>query len=257
MKQIKHVRRSIQERKKKRSSTIHQEPRKTSRQIYPAVTDEEKHGFLHMPTYDMKKETIGKPGRPTLLKKLLLSIGLFVFMFFILQNESTSFQTTNKTVRNILTEDFPFAKVNTWYEHKFGSPFVLFQDKNKKGKRVANEKAMPVNGNVKETFAANGTGVQIQPKQESVVHAIKDGVVVFSGKRKATNRTIIIQHADGSKSTYGHLDNTNVHLYEHVRSQDKIGYFKPTSQHQTVFFSVEKNDKYIDPISVIKVDQEH
>ena len=55
MKQIKHVRRSIQERKKKRSSTIHQEPRKTSRQIYPAVTDEEKHGFLHMPTYDMKK----------------------------------------------------------------------------------------------------------------------------------------------------------------------------------------------------------
>jgi|SRR5699024_5725081 len=256
MKRIKHVRRSIQERKKKRSSTLNQEPNQTQKNIYPIVTDEEKHGFLNMPTYEMKKESKQREGKPVFLKKLFLSTIVFFAMFLILQNESTSLESTKKSIHGLLTEDFPFAKVNNWYEQKFGSPFVLFQDTNKKGETVAKEEAMPVNGNVKETFETNGTGVQIQPKQESIVHAIKDGVVVFSGKRKGTNQTIVVQHADGSKSTYGHLDKSNVHLYEHVRSKDRIGYFKPTKQHQTVFFSIEKNNKYIDPISVIKVDQE-
>lgn len=115
--------------------------------------------------------------------------------------------------------------------------------------------ALPVNGNITETFQTNGTGIMITPEETTNVTSIQEGVVIFAGNDRETNKTITIQHADGTVTNYGNLSSIDVHLYQFIAGNQQIGSFTPEADNETVFFSIEKNNDYVDPVQVIQVDE--
>src|SRR5690625_7408733 len=94
----------------------------------------------------------------------------------------------------------------------------------------------------------------ISPTEQAAVSALNDGVVVFSGNDRETNKTVVVPHADGSKTTYGYLSSIDGHLYQFIASGQQLGQFTPTEENETVYFSVEKDKKYVEPVQVINVD---
>src|SRR5690625_3342751 len=112
---------------------------------------------------------------------------------------------------------------------------------------------MQVIAHVIESFTKNGTGIMISPDEKTVVSALNRGVVIFAGNDSDTRKTVIIQHADGSKTTYGFLSSIDVHVYQVVQSNETIGTFQPTDKNQMVYFSIEKDKQFIDPSQVIPV----
>src|SRR5699024_6187188 len=166
---------------------------------------------------------------------------------------SDHFQKPQQWAQHYLNEEFPFAKVNDWYQTTFGSPLALLPED-----RVVDESgdglSLPVMGNVTETFTHNGKGIMISPTERTAVSAFNRGVVIFAGNDRQTKRTVTIQHPDKSKTTYGFLSSIDVHLYQIVNTNQRIGSFYPTTENETVYFSIEQNNSFIDPIQVIQVD---
>lgn len=92
-------------------------------------------------------------------------------------------------------------------------------------------------------------------KLRKFVAALSEGVVIFAGKKQDTDKTVIIQHADGSTSTYGFLSSIDVHLYQVVNSKQRLGEFTPTTDNEMVYFAIEKDNEFVDPVQVIEVDE--
>lgn len=261
MSQVKKVRQSIAQRKRKRGMDFKEgnRPQEMGKVLPMIPQDDEKHGFFPIADHaeegklpedaERKKKAVS-----SLFVKAVLSAALFFIALIIMQGEADK---PKRWVSDALTENFPFAKANAWYLDRFGSPLALLPENTDEQKTATVGKeaaALPVAGNVKETFQANGEGVKIAPGTEAKVNAMKEGIVIFAGKDKKTNRTIVIQHADGSKATYGHLSKTDVHLYQYVKENQPIATFTPTEKNEVVYFSIEKDKKFIDPITVNKVD---
>jgi stage IV sporulation protein FA len=250
-KRIKQVRRSIEQRKKVRG--IQTNGMAQQQMFSPFVQEEEKHGYS--PIYDdsgspstMKNKVVSN-----FLLKAILSVLLFLSIAIIWQINLPQLEEPKAWLTNALTEEFPFAKVNAWYQETFGSPLALLPESESEVK--SNDKqAMPVNGSVSESFQMNGTGIKITPEGKTAVTALKQGVVIFAGNDQKTKQTIIVQHPDDSQTTYGFLSNIDVHLYQHVSANQAIGQFDPSEENKSVYFSIEMDNQYIDPVQVIQVD---
>ncbi|WP_042223337.1 M23 family metallopeptidase [Oceanobacillus manasiensis] len=250
---VKKVRQSINQRKKARGMSTAKEGAK--RHVLPVFPqDEEKHGY--MPIYDGQGAVGDKKNKviTAVLLKGILSIMLFFGVALIWETNAPQLQSTKEWTSGVLTEEFPFAKVNQWYQESFGTPLALPPNRDTSESVTEGALALPVSGNVTESFQANGTGIKIAPENTSAVSALHDGVVVFAGNDSNTNKTVKIQHADGSVSTYGELSDLNVHLYQFVKNNQAIGQFTPQPNSTTLYFSIEKGKDYIDPVQVIKVD---
>ncbi|WP_028783347.1 M23 family metallopeptidase [Thalassobacillus devorans] len=222
--------------------------------MYYSVQEEEKHGYL--PFAHSSPGQAGQKQEPKtgfFLLKLIIASCLFFAVASIVQMEAGWLQKPKAWVVHNMNEDFPFAAVTSWYQDKFGSPLQLVEPD--QGVEP-NQAALPVSGVVSETFQTHGKGIVMTSEQPSEVVAMDEGTVVFAGKDSQTEQTIIIQHVDGSKSTYGYLSSIDVHLYEHVKPNDVIGSVKPEQgKAGSFFFAVEKDNKYIDPVEAIKVDE--
>lgn len=219
--------------------------------------EEEKHG-IYLPHDDVSDSQPMKTEHPKqsyrVLNQAFMSILLFIVCAIILNTSFIPSQKTRDMTHSILTEEFPFAKVHQWYEETLGTPLALTPQLPSQDASTELVDTFPIEGEVMETFSANGTGVMISSNQETSVKAWEEGVVIFSGNDANTERTVIIQHPDGSKTTYGLLSDVDVHLYKTVRKNDVIGSFDPSNQHEMAFFAIEKNGEYIDPAQVIPVD---
>lgn len=252
---IHQVRKQIKKRKNMREQEVaNSSPWK--HKISPMMSEEDKHGF-GMPILQGVSGTKGKKkrGRPTAnMVKLITSIVLFGCIAFLLQQENTSFSSSQAWLKNNLEQEFPFAQVNKWYVTTFGSPLALAPQGELTGLGNSSTKALPVMGNVVETFSTNGKGIMISPEERSMVSTIEQGIVIFAGNDQATNKTVIVQHPDGSNSTYGFLSSIDIHLYQAVGRNQMIGSFTPSEESEFVYFSIEKDDQYIDPSQVVPVD---
>ena len=250
---IQQVRKSIQQRKNKRGVRAVHTPTQAAKSI-KLPTMEEKHGFLANIEPSPSKKSPRRSRLAGFMMKGMLSVSLF-FAIAIIMESNHSFLTTPKTwTSNALTNDFPFARVHAWYTETFGSP-LGFTPK----KPVANDEEthqLPVSGDVVEHFQSNGTGIYISPKNSEDIQAWESGIVTFVGKKKGLNQTIVIQHVDGSKTTYGNVSSTDVHVYEHVLQHETIGSFEHSKEDAPVFFSLEQDQTFVDPVRVIKVDDQ-
>lgn len=262
MSQVERVRQAIQQRKKKRMSQVPVEGTYHVQRPFGNIQDEEKYGFRPFPEdlfrnrnqeKSVMKKVNKKKSSSSLIAKFVLSSALFFTSAVLLNTNVMKDKGLPGWLHTQLTEDMPFAKMTAWYEGNFGAPLALLDNQVPSTKPVSKmngESALPVSGDVSETFQSNGMGIHIAPEGTATVHAANDGVVVFNGNDDQTKKTVVVQHADGSKSTYGKLSTINVHLYEHVRKDEVIGDFTASDEAREVFFSIEKNNEFIDPVSV-------
>lgn len=251
---IKQVRKSINQRKRTRGL---KQQDGSSKPVFPSFPEEEeKHGYFPMFHDDTAKSwSSGKTDKriSSVVVKGMLSIMLFFTVALIFQTDSEWLSKPKKWTGSALSEEFPFASVNNWYQETFGKPMAVAPNE-QPANHESSPLAMPVMGSVYQSFQENGTGIMIKPGEETEVSVLQEGVVIFAGNKPETGKTIIVQHADESKTTYGYLSEINVHLYEPVDAKQKLGIFKPTDEKKTVYFAIEKDNAFIDPVQVIKVD---
>lgn len=248
---IRKVRKSIKQRKKNREIKNH-----LTTQMLPIIaSEEEKHGIepsLYDFNYTYDKKQVRPLHKSAMFVKAIASLLLFFAAAFLLQTNMLVFEQPKKWINDALQEEFPFAKVNDWYVTTFGTPLAITPQGNIHLENDA--MVLPVSGEVVETFSANGSGIMISPKEKSVVSAMNRGVVIFAGNDKYTNKTIIIQHADNSETTYGFLSSIDVHPYQVVEANETIATFQPTLENKQFYFSIEKDNQFIDPSQVIPVE---
>lgn len=250
------ARKAIKKRKQEREQSTLQASRPQRHTIMP-MTEEEKHGF-GMPLHEVNqswesKKHIGKTS-PSRLIQAVFSIALFGIAAVLLQVNGHPFEQQKTWLAQQLQEEFPFAKVHQWYVANLGEPLALAPDGTMPAIEGADEKVLPVMGQVVEAFNDNGTGIKISPEEKSMVTALDQGIVIFAGNDAQTKQTVKIQHADGTSTTYGSLSTIDVHLYQAIQPNQRIGSFTPTEENEDVFFSIEKDNQFIDPFQVIPVD---
>lgn len=249
--EVKQVRKSIERRKKMRKI-----PGQTNMaKVKPAyLQEEEKHGYypyfptVEYPSYQKRRNLV-----TGFAVKGMLSILLFFGTALLYETDSQMLATPKALTTEALTAQFPFAKVNVWYRETFGAPLAMTPEP-EEAANAADGLALPVSGNITETFQVNGKGIMITPEETTEVSVIREGVVIFAGKDRETGKTVVVQHQDGTTSTYGYLSSVDVHIYQYVYQNQAIGTFIPSEDSQKVYFSIEKDKEYIDPIQVIEVD---
>lgn len=249
---VQKVRQSIKHRKKNRART-----KMSHKSVLPfTATEEEKHGFFDSQVYDVhssfqkgKQKSLSR----TFFAKAFLSVALFIAVVFLLKTNIPNLQQAQEWTYKAVQDEFPFAQVNEWYVTKLGSPLSFTPQGNIQLDEDDATMELPVMGHVVETFSTNGTGIMISPDEKTVVSALSRGVVLFAGNDQDTHKTVVIQHADGSNTTYGHLSAIDVHVYQIVNANETIGTFQPTEQNEMVYFSIEKDSQFIDPSQVIPV----
>lgn len=247
------VRRSIIQRNKMRRLGSKKHVKTNVFPVFPQ--EEEKHGYY--PTFlDKPSENEHKSSFLfNMTIKAIASIILFLGSALLLQSNTDLLSKPKIWATNMLKEEFPFARVNQWYQQTFGKPLAFNPQKDELVTSAGTDAlALPVIGNVTEDFQVNGSGIMIAPNEASPVSAWGEGVVIFAGNDNKTNKTVVVQHADNSKSTYALLSSIDVHLYQFVSANQRIGTFNPTETSETLYFSIEKDNSFVDPVQVIEVD---
>ncbi|HIV75443.1 MAG TPA: M23 family metallopeptidase [Candidatus Pseudogracilibacillus intestinigallinarum] len=187
--------------------------------------------------------------RQRLFRSFVGALTLFLLSVFLLQTNIQFFQPVAQFVHNGMKEEFPFAKVNEWYVSNFGSPLAIIPTKQMKDGTESGD--FLTENEVIETFSTNGQGMTVLATNEENVNAMQRGVIIFAGNDKDYGKTIVVQHANNSTTTYGQLKDVDVHIYETVEAGDRIG---KASKAKEVYVQMEKNNTYMDPLEVIQVD---
>ncbi|SEU08971.1 stage IV sporulation protein FA [Salinibacillus kushneri] len=226
------------------------------------VQEEEKHGYF--PSFSTPKSTNQNTDQtwiPAFVFKALLAAIIFFSTAVILRMDSEAFQRPKAFLISAFTEEFPFAKIQGWYRENLGTPFAFLEnDKNAEQAVGENGLILPVNGVISESFQQNGEGVLIEVGAEKnmQVTSMKAGTVIFAGNKKDTGKTIMIQHDDGTTSIYGHLNEIEVFQYQFVSQSEVIGNLQPqeSGEQATLYFAIQEDRKFIDPVKVMQVDDQ-
>src|SRR5699024_8558381 len=100
-------------------------------------------------------------------------------------------------------------------------------------------------------FSTNGQGMTVLATNEENVNAMQRGVIIFAGNDKDYGKTIVVQHANNSTTTYGQLKDVDVHTYETVEAGDRIG---KASKAKVLYVQMELNNTYMHRLEVVQVD---
>jgi stage IV sporulation protein FA len=224
-------------------------------------TEEERHGFDRIPSYDIGPGEGGHPlfKKEVFLFKILASACLVLIVAIIFRSPSEKAVTLQQYVKHTMDQEFQFAAVSDWYENQFGKPLALLPAKNageEKENEVAsdNEYALPASGKILEDFGDNGQRIMIETGKGAGVEAMDEGLVHFVGMKDGFGKTVIVQHADKSETWYGNLDKIDVNLYEYISKGAKVGTAMDSDDglKGSFYFAIKKGDDFIDPVQVIK-----
>ncbi|CDQ18136.1 stage IV sporulation protein FA [Halobacillus karajensis] len=251
-KNIRDVRKNIADRKKRK---MHHKGTSPPRAFSPPQ-DEEIHGFPPLVTSPgdkgIKQNSQGK-GTSHIGIQILFAALLFAVVALGKNSDVALVKAPGDWAVSQMQEEFPFAKVTAWYSDRFGEPLEVIQPLEENGQEPL---AMPVNGTVTTPFQNDGKGIVLTTEDGSPVKAVREGTVIFAGNDPDSGKTVVLQHNDGSKTTYGYLSTIDVHLYEHVQSQKDLGSVKAEEGQQAeFFFAIEKDNTFLDPAQVIKVNE--
>lgn len=252
-KNISSIRQNINKRKQEKRKMALQSPPRSSAYINDMIMeDEERHGYVSTGPSYLKKSSDKKPIFHSFLLRSVIAACLFFVMTLSYQSNVSILKQPKEWTSYVLHEEFPFATMNAWYQSKFGAPFavepIVDIDED-----IA---VLPVSGQIDQSFQENGQGLMISTVNKSDVIAVNAGTVLFAGNDADTGKTVIVQHADRSKTIYGFLSDIQVHSYQSVRSNQVIGSFKPSDSVEAIYFAVEKNREFIDPVQVIHVHEQ-
>ena len=84
----------------------------------------------------------------------------------------------------------------------------------------------PVTGRITSRFGPRWGrfhyGVDIAARIGTPVYAVTDGVVLRSGRARGFGLWVMLRHADGTRSVYGHINRSFVRVGERVSAGEKI-----------------------------------
>ena len=112
----------------------------------------------------------------------------------------------------------------------------------------------PVKGRVIRDFGGAQKGLDIAAPAGSAIRAAENGTVIYAGSGlKQYGKTVLIQHADGIVTVYGHADAINVAKGQKVARGDVIAAAGMTGSADSprVHFQVRKGSKPVDPTSFL------
>lgn len=149
--------------------------------------------------------------KSTALKFLILII-LTILSIILLKND----QFKINFYKYVYQDNISFAKINKWYENKFGSalPFSKYF-----------EEVMPA-FNEKLNYTEKNKykdGVSLVVEEDYLVPAIDSGIVIFIGEKEGYGNTIIIQQENGIDVWYSNLKEINLKLYDYIKEGNLIG----------------------------------
>ena len=149
--------------------------------------------------------------KSTALKFLILII-LTILSIILLKND----QFKINFYKYVYQDNINFAKINKWYENKFGSalPFSKYFEE---VTPVFNEK---LNYTEKNKYK---DGVSLVVEEDYLVPAIDSGIVIFIGEKEGYGNTIIIQQENGIDVWYSNLKEINLKLYDYIKEGNLIG----------------------------------
>jgi stage IV sporulation protein FA len=208
----------------------------------------------------------GEDGHPLFKKevflfKILASVLLFLVVAILFRNQTAVFDPARDFIVKTMDKDFQFAAVSEWYEDKFGKPLALLpfsEGNNGENKEETQKGAVPVSGKMLENFEKNGQGIMIETSKDAPVQTINGGNVVFAGLKEGVGKTVIIQHADGTETWYGNLNEIKVKLFDYAEKRTVVGTVSDSAGEDKTkgqyYFAVKKGDDFIDPIQVIRLE---
>lgn len=224
-------------------------------------TEEERHGFDRLPSYDMGPGEGGHPlfKKEVFLFKVLASACLVLIVAIIYRSPSEKAVSVQQYVKHTMEQEFQFAAVSDWYEDQFGKPLALLPAKNadeESENEVASgsQYALPASGKILEDFGDNGQRIMIEIGKGAGVEAMNEGLVHFVGMKEGFGKTVIVQHGDKSETWYGNLDKIDVNLYEYISKGAKVGTAMDSEDglKGSFYFAIKKGDDFVDPVQVIK-----
>ncbi|MDC3415666.1 M23 family metallopeptidase [Aquibacillus salsiterrae] len=251
---ISQIRKNIARRKRERAlPSSHSASDKKSFLPSSFPQDEEKHGYMPVTETNSSTDNMKDTFITSFVMKSILAAVLFFSVAIFFRLEGNWLEQPRQWASQAFTEEFPFASVNQWYQQKFGSPLALTP---KNDEVESDSPVLPVNGTVSQTFQNSGEGIMISTPENTEVKSVQQGTVIFAGNDPKTKKTVIIQHPDKSKTIYGNLTSINVYQYQFVGKNQSIGEFVPSEANaQNVYFAMERNNQYVDPVKVMKVDE--
>jgi len=250
-KRIEDVRKRISKRRAMESKW-QQNEQKNSKTVNPELDENDRFTY----SYDdlVEKQGNNQNVRSTFLIRLLLSAITVLCLAIVLKSNSPMSGKVHSVIQKLFSQEFQFASATKWYEDHFGSPLTFFQKNKINIAHNSNQNlAVPASGKVLQNFKIDGKGVIIQTNQNQKVEAMKEGVVLFVGNKDSLGKTVIIQHADGSESWYGKLNETNVSVSDRVESKQVIGRVSPTNdgKYGSYYFAIKMGEHFIDPKKVM------
>ncbi|MNI42691.1 Stage IV sporulation protein FA [compost metagenome] len=196
--------------------------------------------------------------------RFVISAALFVGIWVMNRYEPQWAVPIRIFVAESLTKEMDFEAVEVWYERTFGGPpsFIpIFKHNENKSFKVgsSNGFSAPLKGTLAGSFALSLKGVEIIPEQEGSSVQVKSsgtGRIVSVTNDAITGITVVIQHAEGYESLYGHLNEPFVEKGDWVESGDVIGVLPSESSppYPTLYFALKNKDRYIDPAELISFD---
>lgn len=201
----------------------------------------------------------------TMFARLVISALLFLGIWGIERYEPSWSLPIRAFVAQSLTVEMDFSAAEAWYERYFGgapSFIPIFKHHEDNGVKVgaASGFVAPVSGSPAGSFALSLKGVEIIPERAEngvvQVKSIGTGRVLSVTRDPATGETVTVQHADGFISVYGRLEQVAVEQGDWLEGGDIVGTL-PTGTVPplpTLYFALQKDDRYIDPADVIPFD---
>ncbi|NNU83139.1 M23 family metallopeptidase [Geobacillus sp. BMUD] len=248
---VREIRKRIERRRKERQH-------ETKRQKEPdwGTLDEERYG-LPVVTYDrysFESEPHPLFRKEWFLFQTLIAACLVLVTAILFRHPSASLEPARQFIARTMETEFQFAAVSAWYEKAFGEPLAFFAPQKETKTKPSPSYAVPASGRVLESFDQNGQGVMIETENGAKVEAMKEGIVTFAGTKDRLGKTVIIQHADGTETWYGHLGAISVKLYDFVEMGQEVGTAEASEtnkQKGLFYFAIKQGDEFIDPIQVI------
>ena len=189
--------------------------------------------------------------------KILVSICLFLVVAVMFKHPSVRLDSARSFVTENMNQEFQFASVSSWYENTFGKPIAFLPaESNTETVESGEEYAMPVSGEITQTFEANGEGIIMETSIGSKVESINEGVVIFAGEKEGIGKTVVIQHANKSESWYGQLETIDVKLYDLVKKGKEVGQVTVSEDGSKgrFYLAIKENNAFVDPKKVISFD---
>lgn len=191
---------------------------------------------------------------------------LFGAAYLWFQSDWPGSEAARGWTADAVTRDMDFQTIEAWYGRHFGgSPSFLPVFRNGgKGEAQAvsgawkrSEAVPPAAGRIVQTFEQDGAGIRIAAAAGSDVSAAYEGRVMSVATGSDGRATILIRHAGKTVTTYGNVARPVVRSDDWVQAGQRLGAVpapKDEGGESLLYFSVERDDRAIDPAEVVPLD---